>query len=476
MKKIILILIILPLLNFAQDSKCTSTALVGKMSYHTGNTIFTHGSGQDSNTIILQEPIVLNTFFHINRNIPVTITEEQILGAIAYLNINFNQFNIFFKYRGFRNLLFDDTPFDDMLNIQIMSREEGGAALNTSNIQITYKAFTGEDYQQSVLAHELGHIFGLLHTNCSGCDEESNFTNPLTCNSTTLSTGSFPNLLSSAENVTRIKWLDVGQTILNPDYNAETTGDFVVDTPASYSNPNVCLDNVTNELVYLYSNEIVDNVGEPYIDIDENNFMSNNRDYYQYKTKFTDGQGIRMRETILNEPVFIPIRTTIASLYEPYKEIEGFYTTQYFFQPGFDYDFVYCDSNGFHGGYPIPSDYDDISFIFNDTGYNNWSFDKNHTIYNQIFQRDHTAIRITQIDDYQPRRCYSTMLKGGATSGTIIKYEDDVLNTNVSIIYKDSLGINNQNLIRDLENGLYIIRKNYIDGSQEQKTIFKNEN
>jgi len=209
------------------------------------------------------------------------------------------------------------------------------------------------------------------------------------------------------------------------------------------------------------------------------NYMS----YGRYPNYFTQGQAVRMHETIdtstalQNTLALLPDGTTDFSvLYEPYKEIEGFYTTQFFFQPGFDYDFVNCDSDGFHGGYTIPSDYDDISFVFSDVGYNNWSFGKYYSPYNDIFQRDHTAIRIAQIDDFQPRRCYSTMLKGGASSGTIIKFEDDIPNTNITIIQKDSLSINDQNLIRNLQNGLYIIKKNFDDGTQEQKTILKNDN
>jgi len=48
-----------------------------------------------------------------------------------------------------------------------------------------------------------------------------------------------------------------------------------------------------------------------------------------------------------------------------------------------------------------------------------------------------------------------------------------VFNTNVTITQKDSLGINNSNLISELEPGLYRIEKRYDDGATEDKVIFK---
>ncbi|AFL80374.1 hypothetical protein Aeqsu_0871 [Aequorivita sublithincola DSM 14238] len=48
-----------------------------------------------------------------------------------------------------------------------------------------------------------------------------------------------------------------------------------------------------------------------------------------------------------------------------------------------------------------------------------------------------------------------------------------VLNGNVTITPKDSLGINNPTLINDLDPGLYNIKENYDDGAIKENVIFK---
>jgi len=51
-----------------------------------------------------------------------------------------------------------------------------------------------------------------------------------------------------------------------------------------------------------------------------------------------------------------------------------------------------------------------------------------------------------------------------------------VFNVNVTITAQDSTSINNQNLIENLENGLYKIDKNYEDGSTQETIIYKEDN
>jgi hypothetical protein len=51
-----------------------------------------------------------------------------------------------------------------------------------------------------------------------------------------------------------------------------------------------------------------------------------------------------------------------------------------------------------------------------------------------------------------------------------------VLNNNITITPQDSLSINNQNLIQNLENGLYKIEKDYDDGATQQTVIYKGNN
>ena len=54
-------------------------------------------------------------------------------------------------------------------------------------------------------------------------------------------------------------------------------------------------------------------------------------------------------------------------------------------------------------------------------------------------------------------------------------FNDNIVNTNISTTILDSTAVNSPNLIQNLPNGLYIIKKNYDDGSQEQQTILKED-
>jgi hypothetical protein len=63
-----------------------------------------------------------------------------------------------------------------------------------------------------------------------------------------------------------------------------------------------------------------------------------------------------------------------------------------------------------------------------------------------------------------------------AISGKIVKFNDDILNNNITLSLIDSTGINNQNLINDLPNGLYKIEKNYDDGATKETVIYKGNN
>ena len=72
------------------------------------------------------------------------------------------------------------------------------------------------------------------------------------------------------------------------------------------------------------------------------------------------------------------------------------------------------------------------------------------------------------------RRCYDNNARG-PKSGSVTWFKDGVFNANVTIIQKDSAGINAPNLIEDLDPGLYKIEKEYEDGTLEQDIIYKEE-
>lgn len=229
---------------------------------------------------------------------------------------------------------------------------------------------------------------------------------------------------------------------------------------------------------------MIDAVNVAYDDVAANNFMtsvSGNRvEFHEFITLFTDGQGVRMRETIENAAVLQPILTTVASLYEPYQG------TYYFagptspdhrplFQPGFDYNFVHCGGQTPSGYqvYNTPSDYNDITFAYDDNTLLN-QVDKFSLDLNNINHPNRSAIIIEQLED-QPRKCYHNVNRG-ASGGKVYKFNDNTFNYNYTLTVKDSLGINQPTLIQNLENGLYIIEKNFNDGTQEQKTILKTNN
>jgi len=75
----------------------------------------------------------------------------------------------------------------------------------------------------------------------------------------------------------------------------------------------------------------------------------------------------------------------------------------------------------------------------------------------------------------QPRKCYDNNNKA-PNGGSVTRFNDGVFNANVTITPKDSMGINDQHLIQNLQNGLYTIDKTYDDGSTQQTVIQKGNN
>ncbi len=477
MKKLAYLLLVIPFAIQAQfTSICNCNIDYGLKSYHTGDSKMKFSD---------ESKLVIKTYFLIEEETAIErdLGEEDYLAAIAYLNINYNQFNIFFKYSGFEFIEdigdYDNNYYPDRINFRIQGIDGGAVAgfPNPLNIIITHQAFTNDQNKQFLIAHEVGHILGLRHTNGNTSRFLDNFTTQLTCNSNQISSGNFPSLNSTSENVTR----DETDTV---NYNADETGDLVTDTPATYFEVNLCLNNNSGTpiLEYLYSDEVVDATNTPYEDIDVNNFMvSDNRiEFYGYNTSFTEGQGIRMRETIENEAIIQAILTPVSSLYEPYKG--NYYVAgpsnpddKPLFQPGFDYKFVSAGGqtpNGYQI-YNTPSDYEDTTFVY-DSSIILKEIDRFSLDLDNIYHPNRSAIVIEQLED-QPRRCYHNVNRA-ISGGKIIKFNDGVLNGNYTIIEKNSSDINQPTLIQDLENGLYLIRKQYNDGTQEQKIILKQNN
>lgn len=60
-------------------------------------------------------------------------------------------------------------------------------------------------------------------------------------------------------------------------------------------------------------------------------------------------------------------------------------------------------------------------------------------------------------------------------NGSVTLFNDGVINANVTVTAKDSLGINSPTLVQDLNPGLYKIEMNYEEGATQQTVIFKQE-
>jgi hypothetical protein len=392
------------------------------------------------------------------------ITQEQILETLALINIEYNKLNVFFKYNGFECYESDNYIVVCDINNTLFSEAEelGYYDPNSFNLYIPYTAncsgFTG--YRETNLMvistaltlgvpeHELAHDFYLYHTfrnyNKANCERVTRHPN-------------------------------------DPEYNADDQGDMVTDTAAAPQ----WHQNIFNffPLCEYFGDDLppcmnakcrtIDCGLDPYEIFveDEKNFMTSGA--AGCKEMFTFGQMIRMRETIGDSlDPFGHVETTIASLYEPYSgeyNNNGGPNSATLFQPGFDYSFVNCSCPNANQDCDFPIEWSDISFEYWGEG---TIYDKYYTPYTNIEHPNHTAIRIDQIDDTQPRRCWDNF--GFAPiGGTLITFKDNILNANVTIRHLDSLSINDKYFIDKLERGLYKIERYYNDGSIKEQVIFK---
>jgi hypothetical protein len=399
------------------------------------------------------------------------IMESTMLNAIAELNRNFNEFSIFFKYDGVDSFVSDTfynidntegstepSDLDDFLHdnghftegaINIISVNSISNAIAYYRLGGNYVDFTSivcetnsiDDPQMPyVLTHEVGHNFNLRHTFF-----EHSTPNP----------GVF-----LRENVTRDP--------LSPNYNALTRGDGIIDTyatPKYYTKDNC-----------IYTDNKVDDTDTPYSEHppQAKNFMS----YAHYcQQEFTAGQGGYMRHYIDLLANNVPSITALilypeSILYEPFR---GEYylagpnlpeSSAPAFQYGFDYVFVDTSQANV---YNQPTPYTFTNFW---SGAIVESYDINHNA--PIIHRNHTAFKILQLDP-TPRMCYNNTNRT-PKAGTLIKFLDGTLNSNVSITIKDSLQINDPDFIQNLDPGLYNVQKIYNDGTSKETIILKGNN
>ncbi len=458
----------------------------------------------DPNLYLYGDPLVFNVFYWQVRDPNgefggQEFSQTKVLENIAYLNKFFNQYNIFFKYRGYdgfdtpANLPLKELVYDEVQQEWVCEEtgqfdpdgygfidrcqygeflgwvnSQGYKEPNAINIYVPYGSQFGgaalggrvilkiNKLTDSVVLHELAHTFGLAHT-------RSNME------------------LYISERATR-----------DPNgpfyYNADTAADGLVQTAAhdvfydrvcGDGNDPACYPTINSEAcsVDQFSEE-KDYDGQytkPHIAWgDVVNLMSTA--YLCTENFFFTAQVNKMRSHIENSSYLQGLMTNVAALYEPYA---GDYSDptvtgllQPFFQPGFDYQFLNCYPDG---GYPLPSDYYDTSFSYVEGGLWWYGFSKDITPsnYYTIKHKDRYAIRIEQIEQ-QPRKCWNT--GQGAISGTLVKFNDGVLNTNVTVTPQDSTAINNPQFINNLQPGLYNVIKNYQTGETQENIVQKNNN
>lgn len=504
-----------------EDFECAtddvlSPDLAGMYSYATT-------SENPSLVVPFNVPLVLNVYywqvndsngeFNPNNNPNQVLNETRVLESVAYLNKLYNEFNIYFKYLGFE--VIPETPAD--LPNKVWEETSPGSG---SYHCVTYDGFDPDGYGR-VSRCQISQFFDWV---------EANYYNPNAINiyvpyGTQGYAGAADGHLSTRSVLAASRLTDfvltheVGHNLNirhtrssiervtrdpeDPNFNAATAGDQVVDTNAQrpfrkstpingshfpYVDLDICEYAPTGN---DFNNPLpleLDNVGEAYAiqNYDITNAMSDCSPCQDENSKLTMGQGIRARETIFNNSgvgdVFEGAITTVASLYEPYK---GEYyiagpapspPNPPLFQPGFKYRFFECECDC-PSGEPTP--YEDVSFSFNHNVL--LSIEKDETDYTSITHPNHSALHIVFDhpfpDSYGQwiRKCYDNWNRA-PIGGSVTKFNDNVFNANVTITPKDSTSINNPNLINQLDPGLYKIEKHYDDGAVQETVIFKDNN
>lgn len=459
-----------------------------------------------------------------NEALEETITKG--LQSIAYLNQQFNEFKIFFKYRGVGQI---DSPsalvglpygscsqnaIDDFyqMGFTILNNCQTGAlkqhAINTGNynenaINIFLPSGTtgfggktvGTAYfvrrnlaDKGASAHEMGHIFGLYEMFSSFQAPQyipENECEHVTRDLTSTDFNAIPQNISQQGRGDQI--LDTNAV---PDFHREWCWNNGIDpyvsstecTEALLEDPTrVDYNLVHNQLDNTcYYNGLGEDCQGSQYDIspeDTQNFMAYT--ISACRNQFTIGQAIHMHEDVLdqleNKYQYV-MEDDFSSLYEPYdgEYYAGgpFYPELHtpLFQPGFDYTFVTCE-----GPYVQPAPFGETFTAYSQQRI--LEIDAFEDDFSSITHPNHTAIIIDQIDQAHGfariEKCYDNYNRA-PKGGRVVRFNDGVFNYNTTTTEKDSTGINTATLVQDLVPGLYKVEKDYDGGTTTQTIIQKN--
>lgn len=381
--------------------------------------------------------------------------ENEAMELIKILNVEFNQFNIFFKYKGYRvvnnsimtmNNLSGLPSIPNMYNIYLMQYVGGANAYSiygNTFIKMTFGTFEGI-YRELAIIHEMGHCLRLAHT-----FQNYNINDP----------NNGPE--GNCEHVTRDE--------NSPLYNAHIAGDQVEDTPA-------CLPYHTyDNCIHVFNPNETDCLGTPYENVIPANYMSYDA-LIECGLHFTPGQAKRMRSYLQNPSLSHIVLTynTIESLYEPFEitdyggnvvfsvEDNGDGTAEvcrnlrkkHRFQKGFDYVFYST-----FGDDPSTAIIDDLPIVKNSTA----------SFYVQINQVNPAVSREVFVDCNRGFYCSTeNFVKGLVVSTPLIG------SYNFTVKELNDMEVKDPGLYESLMNQFYhIINKETESGAIKHTIIYK---
>lgn len=344
MKKIILLILVFNyFFSYSQNLNCPD--FPNSDQDQPSSSIYSRSTNTTSNVNSITK-YVFNLKFHVVKNSDGSgstsnYSENEFLNAVMILNTHYNQYNIFFKYIGF-------DVIKSTSHMKIRSFAGGAPNQNTSHpffndlVQYSKTGMTSPVYDYNAMnlyiVDSIDISTATLFAQTSGVANRPGVNSVYAYN--TLLTATLPHEIGHNFNLlhthqTRTITNSDGSTTVICEYvnglNSQTEGDLVTDTPASFIPSSIYVD---SNCEYVNPTNSTDCIGTLYTNCPVKNFMSTNtgspcraigNDLLPGNAEFTNGQAVRMRETIANyidnennNYGFYNAKNTIESLYEPF--------------------------------------------------------------------------------------------------------------------------------------------------------------